>query len=310
MSTRSALALAASSLLFLTACGGADNLSPFIAAANLSEDDAAAPDPGDVIDGVPEVLANNLSAITFNAAENSWDVTLTSLDAGTEAGTYNATPALDTNGFLAYTIQETSLQRHFTLLISESADAAIRAGTVSDGGQFNRFFAGTFYARTGDYQPGTGLATYTGNYAGLTNIEGDDPGILLTPPPGTDPLDLPEQAGRVSGTVLMNVDFVDNAINGAIRERVIIRSGGPDFALEDIVLVISDIDDEGQFFGGAELEDQTGVGDYGGIIGGTNGQFIGGSTKLQDYIETIDNEEEYGVFVLESCVTSGDPACP
>ncbi|MEL6914273.1 MAG: hypothetical protein AAFP13_07205 [Pseudomonadota bacterium] len=304
MIIRPALAWAASSLLLLAACGGTDNLSPFI--AGQGEEDGAAPDPDEVITGVPEILANNLSAISFNAAANSWDVTLTSLDSGTEAGTYTAAPSINVGPYLAYTVQDDSLDRFFTLLIQESADASIRAGAVADGGQFNRFFGGSFYERTGAYDPATGLAEYTGSYAGVTNIDGDG-ALLLTPPAGTDPNDLPGQSDRVSGDVFVNVDFVDNAINGAIRNRVLIENGN---ALEDLVLIVTDIDANGAFLGEVENEEFDGLGNYGGIIGGTAGQYIGGAVYVQDYTDDFLNEEEYGVFVLENCDTSGDPSCP
>ncbi|MEM6896385.1 MAG: thymidylate synthase [Pseudomonadota bacterium] len=288
-------------LLILAGCGG--DGSPFIAGS--SQPDAATPDPGTPTD-VPDVLAGNLASASFNSTDDTWSIVLTSLDAGTETGVYTRDGTLDVDIYEAYTVQDDALDRHFTLLVAESVDGAIRAGTVADGGQFNRYFGGMFYERTGAYDPATGLAEYSGTYAAVTNINGNG-APLLAPPGAADPLDLPAQAGRIEGTVFMNVDFVDNTINGAIRNRVLIDDS---LDLPDVVLVVGDIDSDGEFIGGAELEDQTAIGTYGGIIGGTDGQFLGGGTSLAGFTDDFDNEEEYGVFVLENCDTSGAAVCP
>jgi len=196
----------------------------------------------------------------------------------------------------------------------------VQAGVVSDGGQFNRFFSGGFYQRDGAYDPPggigspSGLVSYAGNYAGVTNIDAPGGPNLLPPPAGTDPSVLPAQSSRTQGEIFLNVDFADNAVNGSVYDRTLVDSTT---ALPDIVLVDGDIAGDGTFLGTVEYDgDPTrSIGDFGGIFGGTNAAAVGGVVSLNEFFDdsNIANnaERERGVFVLIQCGQPGDdPACP
>ena len=160
----------------------------------------------------------------------------------------------------------------------------------------------------------TGLVSYAGTYAGLTNLaaNGDE---LIAVPGGTDPAILPDQPAQVTGSVFINADFGDNAVNGAVFDRTFVnldpnvsaQIGGDQ--LDDVVLTSTGIEEDGTFFGVAENPALEGIGSYGGTFGGTEASGVAGIVALDgDFIPNIDEEAEYGVFVLNQCGQPGDAA--
>ena len=71
-----------------------------------------------------------------------------------------------------------------------------------------------------------------------------------------------------------------------------------------ITLVVTDITDEGTFEGATEFSDLTPNGTYGGTFGGDGATAVAGVVHTTDFDEVLENEEEYGVFVLERCGTA------
>jgi hypothetical protein len=254
---------------------------------------------------IPADLSGNLLELGYD--ENDENLTLRILlDSGAVTADYTRNEALDVPGYVAFSTQDDPLDRMFTALVAESFDGGVTAGVVADGGQFNRFFGGGYYARNHGNVPTTGLASYAGNYAGVSNLAGSS-GELQTPPGGTDPALLPSESARVQGKVFLNVDFAQNAVNGAVTDRTFVDTGDD---LETIVLIASEITADGSFNGVVELEDQTGIGTYGGIFGGKNASAVGGVVHISDYMDDVENEQEYGVFVLTRCGRNNDsPVC-
>lgn len=297
----------------LTACGDGNPFDD-----NSNGEDGGIPD-GSTND-IPESLASNLQTATYDPATGMLQLHLTSLDASPIIASYVRTPGLDVGGYEAYTVQDDPLDRHFTAMVAQSPDGTVRAGVVSDGGQFNRFYSGGFYERTGAYQPPsvsgptTGLVSYAGNYAGVTNLNAPGGPELLPPPGGADPSILPAQSARTQGQIFLNVDFGNNAVNGNINSRTLVDAGT---ALPTVVLVDGAIAGDGTFLGKIEYDgDPTlQIGDFGGIFGGANAASVGGIVSLDQFFDDTSiaqgAERERGVFVLVQCGQPGDdPACP
>ncbi|MEE4345565.1 MAG: thymidylate synthase [Paracoccaceae bacterium] len=283
------------------------------------EDIPATPEAPTAANPIPASLALNLQAATYNPDAGTLVLRLSSLDAGVLDTTYQRTPALDRPGYLAFTVQDDPLDRHVTAMVARSSDpqASVQAGVASDGGQFNTYFSGGFYQRNADFTPPApgpdgGLVSYAGTYAGVTNVNA--PGTELLPvAPGTNPAILPAQSAQTTGTIFLNVDFSNNAVNGAIIERSLIQYG---LALPDVVLRVADIAPDGTFYG--DLVQYSGVpagdiGDYGGIFGGTEAAAVGGVVALTEFDGQgnplgLEAEREVGVFVLSRCGISGSDA--
>lgn len=151
-------------------------------------------------------------------------------------------------------------------------------------------------------QPGNGLVSYVGTYAGLTNINAPRPGEILPVPDGIDDSLIPGQPSRVTGEVFLNADFADNRVNGAIYNRELTDQG---LALQDVILVMTEIRSNGSFDGNAESIDHSTIGSYGGAFGGTGATSAAGGVRLENHIPETDREIEWGTFVLSRCGTPG-----
>jgi len=243
----------------------------------------------------------DLDAAAFDETAETMVVFIT-LDGDDVEQTYVRTASLDTGGYQAYTLHDDPLDRHFTAFGKTSEDGSTSAVLVLDGGQFNRFFAGTQVSASTYAAPTTGLTSYAGEYVGLTNI-GTRTGTLIS---GADDVLLPERGIRTTGTVFINADFGDNQINGAIYDRAALDGGT--FDTPDIILTPTDITSSGTFAGGVEYTDLTPVGQYTGVFGGDNAAAVAGSVNLTEFDATIDGEEEWGIFVLNQCGLAGASA--
>lgn len=257
---------------------------------------------------IPEELANNLKAASYSEAGGTPTLQVyTTLDGADLIDTYTRTPSLDVGPYIAFTKQQTNLQRHFTgfAKISDDPDGTVRAMVAGDGGQFGTFYAGGTYERTGDYvRPDSGSVSYTGRYVALTNLEGD--GVVLdnTLPDGLRP----RQSARLEGTILITANFSDGVVNGGIDNRVFTDYpaivGIPPLELND-----APIDENGEFFG-ITLVDQQEKGHWGGIFGGDGATAVAGVVQASNWggDTTLENEEEYGIFVLSRCDVTGEGA--
>jgi len=279
-------------------------------------------DQGDGTDGsssapltqnpIPEVLARNLQRISYNPDAQTLTVEVKSLDAPEIVATYARNAALDVPGYTAFSVQDDPLDRMFIALVAASDRRTVQAAVVGDGGQFNTVFNGGYYERTGTYSiptsnPVTGLVSYAGLYAGVTNMSEPGATNLLPVPPGTPSELIPGQAARTQGEIFLNVSFSDSAVNGAIYNRSIV--GGP--ALESVTLIPSTIDDNGEFLGTVEFDGDpaTGsIGSYGGIFGGIDASDVAGVVYIDNLIRDVELEHEVGIFVLPRCGTAGDTA--
>ena len=323
---------------FLLACGGGSN--PF-------EGEATTPPPdggGQGVTppeepGIPEVLSNNVTRLSFDPAAQTLTVEGVGLDEVPFTATYRRRAGLDRNGYQAFTAQDDRLDRHSSAFGKQSGNGAdVRAGVVLSGGPRNRFFGGGYYERDGEYTPpdvtpDSGLVSYSGSYVGLVNIgfregtrdpvtgtweDGANIGDLQPVPDGT-PLELvPDQAGIIDGKILINADFADATVEGNIYDRELINpaTGQRVFELPSVVLIDAPIDDDGNFTGTVEYEQRdpsittnvigNRIGDYGGTFGGENASGVAGIVKLDEFDGPndplgLENEEEYGVFVLDQC---------
>lgn len=295
---------------FLTGCGGTNPFTDGTAGGTGETDPDA--------HVIPTALAGDLTSFTFDAAAGTLTVNGLTLDETQVDTSYRRRPGMDTAGYQAYTAQDDALDRHVTALVLQSGNSgSVRAGVVMSGGQFNRVFGGGYYERDGNFTPPTigpdsGLVSYAGNYAGLTNLAGDA-GDLLPLPAGTDISLRTSQAAETSGKVFLDVDFADNSLNGAIYDRVLVDSGQ---TLPSLILVATTIDDDGTFSGDRIEYDgilDINVGSYGGIFGGPDADAVGGVVSLKEFDGDGDplgweDEIEFGVFVLNQCGTTDEAA--
>lgn len=289
-----------------------------------SEDDTDSDGGGTPTDppassGIPEAIAGDLSAINFDATTNTLTVSGLSQDGVPIVNEYTHVSTSFVDGYETFTGQNDGLGRHATAFVA-SRDG-VQAGVVMTGPQFNTFFGGTFYERTGSYAPPTAPesrfdVTYYGNYAAGLNTAGPVTDLL---PTGVDPdVNTPSQTAYIRGLMFINVDLNDMSVEGEVYDRLA-RTAVGDFDLPDIVLVDGTLTEDGTFSGNIEQDesdpdfpvaDSSDIGDFAGVIGGPSGEFVAGGTRVTDFTDDFDGEIEHGVFVLDLCVAGDtDPIC-
>ena len=293
-------------LALLTACGDGQ---PFDFGVVTPEPPGLTPEEVEEQAAIAASIAGDLDGGTYSLAAQTLTVRIT-LDTTPIDAVYSRNAALDVPGYVAFSVQEDPLDRIFIGMGGRSADNSVEGVLVSDAGQFNRFFGGTTFRQIGAYSeapsgPTSGLVSYAGSYVGLSNQPAANNTIGLPVPAGTPSGLIPSQSSRITGDVFINADFADNAVNGLIYNRVNQDSVQPMF---DLVLVVSTIDANGRFLGDVENEEQVNIGDYGGTFGGLNASGVAGGIHIEDYLDNVTNEEEYGIFVLTQCGLTGDAA--
>ncbi len=270
------------------------------------------------LESIPEGLSGAVTGVTFTPGDNTITVTGLPLDqvgSTFPEAVFAANANLNVPGYTAYAYQDDNLDRMFVMLIAEDTASGVQAGAVADGGQFAEFFGGGFYRQIGDYTPETGLVSYGGTYAGVSNVDANG-NELLAPPAGAGPSITPEQPAQIVGDIFINADFGQNVINGGIENIEYFNLSAAGIAatgtgLPDLLLVSAPITETGQFQGLVQNPALATVGGYGGTFGGTEASGVGGTMILDgDWDPNRDNEFQYGVFVLTQCGEPGDaPIC-
>jgi hypothetical protein len=317
-------ALPLAMLLALAACEGS---SPNPVNGTRPPDDTT--DPGDgggeVVDNaIPEALALNVTGIGIDKGDpaDPDDDVLTvegiGLDDSPFTARYRRNAALDVDGYQAFSSQSDRLDRMYVAVSAEGPNGEVRAGSISDGGQVNRFFRGNFYERLvpltrPSVSDGNGQVSYAGFYAGVTNLSDLDQDQRLPPRPGDPPEALPSQPRQTTGKVFLNVDFADNKVNGTIYDREFTDGK----QLDSLALIETDLDDNGEWIGEVEFAGRPDLGkqgDHGGILGGTNASAAAGVIQLDNLFDPDEDDpddgtfdREVGTFVLPRC---GTPAAP
>ncbi|MEZ5715668.1 MAG: thymidylate synthase [Paracoccaceae bacterium] len=291
----------------LAACGSSTN--PFI--TNSDPADNGTDGTGTNANGIPEAVAGNLERVSYSPGAGTITVEGIDLDDAPFEAVYNRNSALDVPGYQAYTIQDDPLDRHVTAYAAQSGNSGSARGVlVVTGGQFNRYFGGVYYERDGNYSPATGQVSYAGSYVGVTNV-GHLGGDLLPVPAGTDPTLLPYQAAEVRGSVFLNANFDDNAVNGGIYA---LSMPDANMTLPSLALIATDIASDGSFSGEIEYTGVVGtsIGTYSGLFSGPNSESVVGGVRLTEFDGSDsprwDNEEQYGLFVLDQCGTASGTA--
>lgn len=311
-------------VLALSACDGSSP-NPV---NGTRETTADAGDGGDgdetTVNGIPEVLAQNVTGIGLNdggTADTSDDVLTVEglgLDDSPFTATYVRNVKADVPGYQAYSQQTDRLDRIYVAITATSPNGEVRAGSVSDGGQINRFFRGNFYERLvpltrPEVTDANGQVSYAGYYAGVSNLSDLDQDLALDLQLG-DPVEArPRQPRQTEGKVFLNVDFSDNKVNGTIYDRQFTDGA----ALPSLALIEGGLDDNGEFAGDVEFSGRPDLGkqgDHGGIIGGENASAVAGVIHLDnifnpDDADPLDDafDREVGSFVLPRCGTADAP---
>lgn len=276
----------------LSACSGGN---PF-----LETDEGGDTDSVDTTSPIPDDVAGDLEAAEYTPDPTNPTLVVTGV-------AFNGTPlpveyvreaSLDSPGgdYIAFERQPDALNTH-TTAYARAVDHA--EGVLVVTGGLDRYYnGGATYSASQYSSPSPNAANadvrYDGEYVGLMNLP-DDGDALLPVPPGTDPSVRPGQAARVFGQARINADFAANQVKGTIYNRTY-EAAGTD--LEDLEIAPSTIQDDGTF-SGEVTQDLSSVGDYGGAFGGADADSVAGALFVSDHIDGIDNEEEFGIFVLE-----------
>lgn len=306
-------------LAALVACGDG---SPF--GGPVTDDDVEESD-------IPEAIASAVTSFSYTPGANTLSLTGALRDGDERTTTYRRRPALDVLDdntgavvYEAYTAQDDPLDEHTTVYARVVGDVA--GATAVTGGQFTYYSGGAAYGRGGGFDPApenedsdTGLVTYAGQYAGLTNLNGPQTDLLPVPA-GVSNAVLPSQGGPVTGRVFINVSFSDNSVAGVIYDRRVDSDRFGQFNVSNLILVPTELDADGTFTGEVELPSvRTDVGTYAGTIGSNRAEAMAGALYVDDHFDdTLDNngdpilnvdgsqvvisgEEEFGIFVLGRC---------
>jgi hypothetical protein len=311
--------LTLAAMMLLAACGG----SPWV------EDDGSGDGDGDgggsgSSTAVPDSVKVNLRSISYNPANGgTLQVNLQGLQSSDEAVRFRRDSSLDIQGYRAFTYQETGLQRKYLALVRENSRGNLRVAAVADGGQFNRHFGGTTFARIDAYSRpnvsgGTekGQFSYAGTYAGVF-VPGDTANNTLP-----DAL-RPNQTLRVRGDALINANFANDLVNGGVDNRWLLDSRGRRIdlngdgtldnadQLEAITFPSTKFNSNGRFVGDVEFsgDPEASIGAVAGLFGGRGATDVGGTLVINP-IRGESNIWEYGVFALPRCDTAGaSPLC-
>lgn len=257
---------------------------------------------------VPEDIASDLESFSYDPVNQTLTVTGLTLDDTPVASTYRRRPNLDVPGYEAYTQQNGSLDRHVTAYVRER-DGVV-AGIAVTGGQFDSFFGGGTYSRTGGFDPAGngqtgGVVSYAGEYVGLLNAGTLGPDLLPVAPGTPDDI-RPRQSAEVTGRIFINADFTDNSVNGRIFQR---RIPDIDRDIENVDLAPGTIAANGSFTGSLD-QGTSSVGSYAGVFGGPNSSAVGGALRAEGHIGFNSDLIEHGAFVLAQCGTPGaSPIC-
>ena len=274
------------SILAVSVLAACDDGNPLIGAPDEVVIDAEEVD-------IQATILGNLESATYDPTAETLTVTMNALDASSENAAYTRAPALDTNGYEAYELQETALNRHFIALFKQNPRGNLIAGVVADGGKFGRYWAGAVYTRVDSYAaPASGgLATYVGSYAGMMNVSATATGSPV----------------RTVGDVQVNADFTDAIVNGGLSNRSVVDTGA---ALDNINMPATELLADGTFEGLTEFTDLTVNGTFAGGFGGLAATDIAGLLVFNPIVGDADIVE-HGVFILPKCGTPGDdPICP
>jgi hypothetical protein len=229
-------------------------------------------------------IGGNVRGATYDAADETLVMNIAFLDASPVNAIFRRDPNSDVPGYKAFSYQEASTQRNFTALFA--AKEGVVAGVAGDGGQFAQVVSGAALGRTGSYsQPTSGLATYEGRYAGILNGGTGGGGLNAG------------EALTTQGTVRINADFTNGAINGGVTNRSITQNGQ---GLDDFFLKISPISKDGKFKGEVINAELATIGTYQGLFGGNGAKTVGVVTKFTPGFdgETIPRAFERGVIVI------------
>ncbi|MEP6066343.1 MAG: thymidylate synthase [Paracoccaceae bacterium] len=296
-------------LLALGACGDGN---PFFAPETTPVTTAPT-----TTSNIPEDVAGSVANVSFDPTANTLSITGLLRDGNVVTQTYTRNAGLDAAAgsgvYQAYTFQDDPLDEHTTVYVRRLGD--VEGSVAVTGGQFRFFSGGVAYKRDGEFDPivpddatDRGLVTYAGEYIGLSDIDGPNTDLLPVPG-GVSPSVTPSQAAPVTGDVFINVEFGTNNVAGVVYDRQINVNGLGNVTLPDLILVPTDLSTDGSFAGSVEAEDQRPVGDYGGVIGGPQSDVVsGGLYALEHFgsstgtaLDSVTDEEEYGIFVLGRC---------
>ncbi len=276
----------------LSACSGGN---PFLDGGDPSN-------PIEPTSPIPAAVASDLDGVTYTPASggNPARLVVTGVAFTGTPGSVEFTrkPALDQGDYQAFTRQPDANSTHTTAFVRNIGGT--QGTIVVSGGLAGYYNGGGNYSRTGTFDrpvanPSNADVRYSGTYIGLTNYDG--PGGDLLPGSTADPALTPQQAGEITGDAEIIADFSQNRVKGRIYNRTsnVAAFGG---ALTNLDIAPADIAADGSFSGKVTQAQQE-KGDYGGVFGGPQSDAVAGALFVKDHIDGVDQEEEYGLFVLD-----------
>lgn len=218
-------------------------------------------------------------------------------DSGAESDSYVNTGVTAIDGFGVYESVQTaeSGQRQYYAVFRESDSGELSALAVGTGDYQSFGFGGSALSRSRDSinMPTSGEAIYTGEYGGLR---------ILNAGLGENDVQL------VSGNAVMDIDFGDFDVTGAVEGRIVNRTyfdrnGNRIGTLPTVILATAEIGEDGTLnestAGTLDSEgDALQTGTWSGLFGGANGEELAGVLTITGpEVEDSDFDvQETGVF--------------
>jgi len=304
---------ALAAVLVVAACGG----NPF--ATPVDPVDPVDPTDPSAAVSVDPAVARDVKSATYRPGGGG-SLTMEINGVIIKPGDFTRAPALDVDGYKAFTFQNRITQRSYIALVANNARGTLRSIAASDGGQFNRHEGGAQFERLDVYVTrDIGTFSYAGTYAGIFA-------------PGDATSDLPaglvaNRPYRTLGDALINASFGTKLVEGGVDNRWVLDATGArvdmnldgvvndDDKLPAITFPQMAITANGQFVGDVEFSAAPDTPDQGSVIGTVNGVFSGQASDVAGaiIINPLPGNRgiwEHGVFNLPRCDMAGaSPLC-
>jgi hypothetical protein len=272
------------SILALAACGGAS--LPNIGGAGDGGGGEGVTPTEETLD-FSELTADLGSAI-YDPVLETLTITLLPFDGSPIVAEYVRNTALDTAGFDGFSLEENSNARLYYAMFKAGESTFV--GTVATDFDFENSFGGTtFDVTVAGNLPTGGIATYLGEYVGLT-----------------DATNLPDGPTIINGDALINVDFNDGEIEGKLlADSTLFNDAGALLAYDADLLVARETLLITTLDGNEFLGDISGGGTYGGVIGGDGGELAATFVFDNEF-----GDKEFGALVApQTCLSSPETPC-
>jgi hypothetical protein len=225
--------------------------------------------------GAPPLAGNNtVASMSYDPASQTLTIAGDPFDL---AGVFRRVASRDVAGFAAF--ENTGGARRYLALVRTDEENGLAVGVVGTPFRLDTEFGGTMYARAETPTlPTNREVTHVGTYAAVRNV-GSNVGANESN----------SHLHRVTGVVRLDLDFFTDRPTGGIEgvitnrrsldEWVLVNGRRQYIRYDDIVLVFTNIDSDGSFYGVANVLGGQ-VGRYEGLIAGDNAAASAGNVII------------------------------